>query len=74
MTKLMEIVEYGKKEGKINQGLIALWTGLGPSATYLFFKQIRELCLDGKLDDNEYICYSTGDQVIFRKRQEGETK
>ncbi len=69
-SRLVYVIELGKMEGKINEGLIALWTGLGPSATYMLMKQIKQLCESGKLNDNNVICTIEGNEVVFKKKDE----
>ena len=61
------LVEYGKREGKINQGLVALWTGRLGHTAYLIFKQLKQLCESGALDDDEYVCVASKDEIHFRK-------
>jgi hypothetical protein len=73
-SKLTYVIKMGMMEGKINEGLIALWTGLGPSATYLLFKQIKQLCEDGKLVSNDVICVVKGNEIVFEKKQKEATK
>ncbi len=65
-VSLNQIIELGKKEGIINQGLIALWTGKAGMSAYLIFKQIKQLCEKGYLDDDSLKCVSYGDEVVFK--------
>jgi hypothetical protein len=64
----------GLSEGKINEGLIALWTGLGPSATYLLFKQLKQLCESGKLVSSDVICVVKGNEIVFERKSEEAAK
>ncbi|MEM1983494.1 MAG: hypothetical protein QXZ63_07540 [Sulfolobales archaeon] len=63
------IIKMGKREGMITQGLIALWTGRYGSTAYLIFKQLKEQCQMGYLDDDDYICIADSDKIVFKKSQ-----
>jgi hypothetical protein len=71
--RLHQVLALGKKSGKINLGLIGLWTGLSANTSYLLYIQVRQLCADGLLDDSESKCEVRNDEVVFIKN-EGENK
>jgi hypothetical protein len=73
-SKLTYVIKMGLAEGKINEGLIALWTGLGPSATYLLFKQVKQLCESGKLVSDDIVCTIEGNEIIFKRKEKEESK
>jgi len=67
---ISEIINRGKREGIITQGLIAWWLNKGGTTPYLIFKQIKELCELGILDDDDYICMVYKNRVVFRPAKE----
>jgi len=65
---LEKIVQLGKSTGYITEGLVAWWTGKGGSTAYLAFRQLRQLCEDRVLDDDETVCVVRGDKIVFLPR------
>jgi len=65
---IMRMADLCKKAGKCTEGHIALWTGTLGSQAYRIFKQLRDLCKAGLLNDDEYQCVDMVDRIEFIKR------
>ena len=60
------IIRRFKTEGKASEGIVALWLGKGGYEAYRVYKQLRDLCEEGFLDDDEFKCISSKRMIVLR--------
>lgn len=62
------LLKVAKKIGMLNQGLVAQLTGRFGVSAYYIFRQLRDLCESGYLDDDSFVCVPNGDRILFRAK------
>lgn len=67
-----KLILYCKRNRVCTQGHIALWTEKMGISAYLIFKQLREMCKEGLLDDEEVYCVASKNRIMFKKHPEVE--